>query len=38
MLFKTTNKFRFVEFFDFAQSISVRVGTGLPDGPQILLC
>ena len=31
------DKFEFVEFFDFAQSDSVLVGTGLPDGPQITL-
>ena len=31
-------KFGFVGFFDFAQSASVRVGMGLPDGPQIQLC
>ena len=35
---KHPDKFGFMEFFDFAQSDSVHVGTGLPDGPQILLC
>ena len=30
-------KFGFVGVFDFAQSDSVFVGTGLPDGPQITL-
>ena len=30
-------KFGFVAFFDFAQSDSESVGTGLPDGPQITL-
>ena len=30
-------KFGFVGVFDFAQSDSVLVGTGLPDGPQITL-
>lgn len=37
ILSEDTDKFGFVEFFDFAQSDSVCVGTGLPDGPQILL-
>ena len=32
------DKFGFVEFFDFAQSDSVLVEMGLPDGPQIPLC